>query len=74
MEFILSLERIEVAEGPTAGLHNFYRGGPLSHYDNEARRAIINLKDKIDVNLATELWEKGLSTTWKNPWYGFMEI
>ncbi len=66
-QFLLSLHRIDTKDGPVAGLHSFYRGGSLTNYDAETRKAINDLKGKIDTNAATEVWEKALTTTWENP-------
>lgn len=63
-QFIIALQRIDTADGPVPGAHNFYRGGELATYDTETRQAITALKDKIDVNAATTLWEAALATTW----------
>ena len=66
-QFLIALHRIDMKDGPLAGLHSFYRGGSLANYDSEARKAIIALKGKIDTDAATQIWEKALATTWKNP-------
>lgn len=65
--FLIALHRIDTTGGPLPGLHSFFRGGSLSVYDNETRRSIAALKDKIDAASATEVWEAALSTSWKNP-------
>lgn len=64
--FLKALHRIDMIGGPPPGLHSFYRGGSLSVYDNETRRSITALKDKIDTPMATEVWETALSTSWEN--------
>lgn len=66
-DFLTALQGIDTRGGPPSGLHSFFRGGSLSVYDNETRRSIISLKDKIDATMATEVWEAALSTSWKNP-------
>lgn len=63
--FLSSLQRIDPSGGPIPGPHSFYRGGPLKTYDAEVRRAIALLKDKIDVDAATKVWEAALATTWE---------
>lgn len=63
-QFLTALHRIDTTDGPLAGPHSFYRGGPLSTYDVETRQAMSVLKDKIDVGVATEVWEKALATIW----------
>lgn len=64
--FLIALHKINATDGPSPGLHSFYRGGSLSVYDNDTRRSIANLKDKIDTAAATEVWEAALSTSWKH--------
>ncbi len=66
-QFLIALQNIDVKNGPTAGLHSFYRGGSLTNYDMQTRNAILALKSKIDVDIATEIWENAVTTTWKNP-------
>lgn len=63
--FLLALQHINLTGGPLAGEQNFYRGGLLGTYDAETRRAITVLKDKINVNLVTEIWDVGCATTWQ---------
>jgi aminoglycoside phosphotransferase (APT) family kinase protein len=65
--FLAALYRIDSADGPPAGLHNFYRGGPLTVYDAETRQAIATLSDEIDPVIATEVWEAGLRAAWHGP-------
>lgn len=65
-QFLVALQRIDTANGPLPGPHNFYRGGALSIYDSEVRQALITLKDRIDVYAATEVWETALATTWQH--------
>ena len=66
-EFLLSLHRIDCTGGPMAGPQNFYRGGPLSIYDDEARQAIKILANEIDADTAMSVWTTALSSTWQNP-------
>lgn len=63
--FLLALHAIDSTNGPKPGPHNFYRGGDLSTYDAETRQAIDVLKDKINVGLATEIWEMAIATHWQ---------
>jgi aminoglycoside phosphotransferase (APT) family kinase protein len=63
--FLGALYRIDPDDGPIAGPHSFYRGGPLSTYDAETRRSIDALRDEIDANLATAIWEEALAATWQ---------
>ena len=38
--FLTALYGIDAQDGPVAGSHNFFRGGPLSTYDEQSRDAI----------------------------------
>jgi aminoglycoside phosphotransferase (APT) family kinase protein len=62
--FLVALQGIDTADGPRPGPHNFYRGGPLLTYDAQTRQAIAMLKDKIDTDAATEIWNAALTATW----------
>jgi aminoglycoside phosphotransferase (APT) family kinase protein len=62
--FLVALQGIDIADGPAPGLHNFYRGGPLLTYDAQTRQAIAMLKDKINVDVVTEIWNAALNATW----------
>ena len=65
--FLLALQAIDTTGGPVPGAHNFYRGGPLLTYDEETRRAIAMLGDRIDVDGAIALWEAALAAPWSSP-------
>jgi aminoglycoside phosphotransferase (APT) family kinase protein len=64
--FLAALQTIDASDGPAAGAHNFFRGGPVSTYDSEARRAIDALAGEIDAGLATEVWETALASSWQS--------
>jgi aminoglycoside phosphotransferase (APT) family kinase protein len=64
--FLADLQAIDAGDGPAAGAHNFFRGGPVSTYDGEARRAIETLASEIDTGLATEVWETALASSWQH--------
>jgi aminoglycoside phosphotransferase (APT) family kinase protein len=66
-DFLVALYEIDPAGGPAPGRHNFFRGGPLTTYDNEAREAISALEAEIDARAATEVWEAALAATWHGP-------
>jgi aminoglycoside phosphotransferase (APT) family kinase protein len=66
-QFLVALQRIDPTDGPRPGPHNFWRGGSLTTYDAETRRAIALLKGKIDTQAATEVWEAVVKTTWDRP-------
>ncbi len=65
--FLAALQQISPAGGPPPGPHNFYRGGPLTTYDAETRRAIAVLDGTIDTDAARAVWEAALRATWHGP-------
>lgn len=65
--FLVALQRIDSADGPPPGLHSAYRGGPLTTYDAETRRTILALRDEIDPEAATAVWETALAAPWHGP-------
>ena len=65
--FLIALQSIDSAGGPSPGPHSFYRGGSLMTYDAETREAIFTLRDKIDVDAAIKVWEEALKTSWQSP-------
>jgi len=62
--FLTALQQIDSTDGPAAGAHNCFRGGPLTTYDTETRNAIDTLHDRIPGRLATEIWTSALAATW----------
>jgi aminoglycoside phosphotransferase (APT) family kinase protein len=62
--FLAALYRIDPAGGPPPGKHNFFRGGPLTTYDSEAREAISILSGEVDGHRATQVWEAALGAAW----------
>jgi aminoglycoside phosphotransferase (APT) family kinase protein len=66
-QFLNALQRIDPADGPAAGPHCFYRGGPLSVYDAETRHALAALGNTIDAEAARIVWETALQAQWQGP-------
>lgn len=58
--FLDALSRIDATGGPAAGEQSFWRGGPLTHYDRETRRAIADLDVDIDAAAALAVWDAAL--------------
>jgi aminoglycoside phosphotransferase (APT) family kinase protein len=65
--FLVALHAIGPNDGPAAGDHSFWRGGPLAALDASARRSIATLAHELDVELATAVWETALATEWRRP-------
>ena len=61
--FLTALQKIDPTGGPTAGRHNWFRGGPLLTYDGETRRAIEALDGLIPAGTATAIWQTALDAT-----------
>ncbi|MER8449721.1 aminoglycoside phosphotransferase family protein [Mesorhizobium sp. M1428] len=65
--FLVALYRIDAADGPPAGQHNFHRGGRLSVYDAENRGALSALGSRIDKAAAEAVWATALASRWQGP-------
>jgi aminoglycoside phosphotransferase (APT) family kinase protein len=63
-EFLAALQQCDSTGGPMAGQHNFYRGGALTTYDEETRQAIVTLRNEIDADAVTAVWNEALASTW----------
>ena len=63
--FLKALHAIDPIGGPTAGQHNFYRGGSLAVYDTEVKNALSVLNDKINTEAARKIWESAITTQWQ---------
>ncbi|MFT4327932.1 MAG: aminoglycoside phosphotransferase family protein [Wolbachia pipientis] len=63
-QFLNELHKIETEDGPSAGLHNYWRGGHVKIYDTETRDAIKELYDFVDIKAAISVWERAVSSKW----------
>lgn len=66
-QFLVALQRIDAGDGPAAGVHSFFRGGPLAVYNAESRNAIVALDGQIDSERATVVWDAALAAAWHGP-------
>jgi aminoglycoside phosphotransferase (APT) family kinase protein len=62
--FLNALGRVDAAGGPAPGQHNFYRGGPLSTYEEEALEAIDALGSEVPRAAVMRVWEDAMSSSW----------
>lgn len=62
--FLLALQQIDTTDGPAAGSHNFYRGGPLAEYNDETMQAIKVLNSQIKSSAVFDIWENALASSW----------
>jgi aminoglycoside phosphotransferase (APT) family kinase protein len=65
--FILALQGVDATGGPLAGAHSFHRGAPPEYYHDETLEALAVLKGRIDTDLAREVWDAALATSWDRP-------
>jgi aminoglycoside phosphotransferase (APT) family kinase protein len=65
--FIVALQGVDATDGPLAGAHSFYRGAHPEHYHDETVAALAALKGRIDTDLAREVWDAALATSWDRP-------
>jgi aminoglycoside phosphotransferase (APT) family kinase protein len=64
--FVTALRRIDTAGAPARLAHN--RGGPLAEADDDVRRSITELGDRIDGAAALRSWEESLAApVWEGP-------
>ena len=61
-EFLVTLRAVDAREGPRAGAHSFFRGGPPAAYDEETRRC-LTLLDLDDGGV----WDAALASSWEGP-------
>ena len=65
--FLKELQGIKDVSGPLPGQHNWWRGDPVSVYDEGARQQIAALSEIIDEKRALNLWERACKTEWGKP-------
>ncbi|UHA73368.1 aminoglycoside phosphotransferase family protein [Paenibacillus sp. 481] len=66
--FLKELQAIDSSDGPIAGVHNFYRGGSLSIYDEETKCALNHLQPLLETDKFQTVWDVALQSKWtKDP-------
>jgi aminoglycoside phosphotransferase (APT) family kinase protein len=60
--FLAALQAVDVGGGPPAGRHNFFRGGPLAAFDEQARQLIRLTAGDIDAGAAASVWDTALAS------------
>jgi aminoglycoside phosphotransferase (APT) family kinase protein len=65
--FLTALQKIETTGGPPAGQDNYFRGGPISVYADEARRSIAKLEGVIDVAAGGAVIDEAVAAEWQGP-------
>lgn len=64
-KFLKALQSCNTTGGPLAGADNFYRGGSLKVYDEEAQEAIDTLKEDHYKKAAQAVWDLAKASTWE---------
>src|SRR3990172_5891286 len=59
-QFIAALQRIDAADGPPHGSHNFSRGEPPAMRDTPTRDAIAMLEGMLDTDAVTAVWDAAI--------------
>jgi aminoglycoside phosphotransferase (APT) family kinase protein len=65
--FLAALQAVDASDGPPAGEHNFFRGGPLASYDQQTRQLIRLTAGDVDATAATKVWDAALASAWERP-------
>jgi len=65
--FLAALQRVDPADGPAPGLHNWFRGGTLATYDNLTRDALETLDGHVRTDLARQIWTSARTSRWEGP-------
>ena len=55
-----ALRQVDPNGGPGPGEENFFRGAPLVTFDARVRADLVHLRDEIDVEAATAVWDEAL--------------
>jgi aminoglycoside phosphotransferase (APT) family kinase protein len=63
--FLAALGRVEATGGPGPGEHNFFRGGPLGHYEEEALAALDKLGGEVPRDDVLRVWSEAMATAWE---------
>jgi len=66
-DFLAALQRVDPADGPGPGLHNWYRGGTLATYDELTRDALETLDGHTRTDLARQIWTAARTSRWEGP-------
>lgn len=68
--FLVALRACDATQGPAPGQHNWWRGGPLDFYLDEARTALSAVSDELDAGelaAGSEILEAAVGSAWREP-------
>jgi aminoglycoside phosphotransferase (APT) family kinase protein len=63
--FLNALGRIDATGGPAPDRHNFFRGGPLATYEEEAFEALEALGREVPRDDVLRVWADAMATSWE---------
>ena len=63
--FLRALGGVNAIGGPGPGEHNFFRGGPLAHYEAEAMEALGALGDEVPRDAVMAVWTDAMASSWE---------
>lgn len=62
--FLHALQNIDPEGGPAPRTHNWFRGGPLSTWDDRMAGALPNLPDRVDSARLEQIWRHTIQVPW----------
>jgi len=65
--FLEVLYRVDPSGGPAPGEQNSWRGGALTRYDRQTRRAVADLDGRIDAGAALAVWDAAIAAPSTGP-------
>lgn len=65
-QFIDELHKVDPSDGPSPGLHNYFRGATLSEYDSDTQTYAGILDKEICVDETLSIWSRAMETRWKS--------
>lgn len=63
--FLSALGRVDATGGPEPGQHNFFRGGPLTAYEQETFDALDALGDEVVGEQVERVWADATASSWE---------
>ncbi|MES0882208.1 aminoglycoside phosphotransferase family protein [Roseibium sp. SCP14] len=65
-KILSDMRTIPTNGAPIAGKHSFYRGCHLSVYGDEVQKSLEILEGKIDSALCLDIWQRSITSAWRD--------